>query len=87
MERRGPLPRRKRTEGITMKTWKRLVSGLFALVLLASLAGSALAAETKAKTESAAAKPAGQFSQWFSNMGVNPEDPKASEAIDRTSVV
>ncbi|WP_297312543.1 DUF4179 domain-containing protein [uncultured Oscillibacter sp.] len=64
-----------------MKTWMRLISGLFALVLLASLAGSALAAETKAKTESAAAKPAGQFSQWFSNMGVNPEDPKASEAV------
>ena len=61
-----------------MKTWKRLISGLFALVLLASLAGSALAAED-AKKESP--KPAGQFSQWFSNMGVNPEDPKASEAV------
>ena len=61
-----------------MKTWKRLISGLFALVLLASLAGSALAAED-AKKESP--KPVGQFSQWFSNMGVNPEDPKASEAI------
>ena len=32
-----------------MKTWKRLVSGLFALVLLASLAGSALAAEAAKK--------------------------------------
>lgn len=61
-----------------MKTWKRLISGLFALVLLASLAGSALAAE-EAKKE--APKPAGQFSQWFSEMGVNPEDPKASEAV------
>ena len=61
-----------------MKTWKRLISGLFALVLLASLAGSALAAEDAKKEPP---KPVGQFSQWFSNMGVNPEDPKASEAI------
>ena len=61
-----------------MKTWKRLISGLFALVLLASLAGSALAAEEVKKE---APKPAGQFSQWFSDMGVNPEDPKASEAV------
>lgn len=55
-----------------------MISGLFALVLLASLAGSALAAED-AKKE--APKPAGQFSQWFSDMGVNPENPKASEAV------
>lgn len=56
-----------------MKTWKRLVSGLLGLALAASLAGSALAAETP--------KPAGEFSRWFSDMGVNPEDPKASEAV------
>ncbi len=62
-----------------MKTWKRLIAGLFALVLLASLAGSALAAEPKA--EKTASKPAGQFSQWFPGMGVNPEDPEASEAV------
>lgn len=62
-----------------MKIWKRLSSGLFALVLLASLSCAALAAEPKA--EKTASKPAGQFSQWFSNMGVNPEDPKASEAV------
>ena len=60
-----------------MKTWKRLLSGLFALTLLASLAGSALAAE--AKTE--APKPAGPFSQWFSRLGVNARAPKASEEV------
>ncbi len=61
-----------------MKIWKRLSSGLFALVLLASLSCAALAAEPKAEK---AAKPAGQFSQWFPGMGVNPEDPEASEAV------
>ena len=60
-----------------MKTWKRLASGLFALVLLASLSCAALAAETQAKTEEAP-KPAGQFSQWFSSLGINPKAPKAS---------
>ena len=62
-----------------MKIWKRLSSGLFALVLLASLSCAALAAEPK--TENAAPKPAGQFSQWFPDMGVNPEAPEASEAV------
>ena len=33
-----------------MKTWKRLISGLLALTLLASLSCAALAAEPKAKT-------------------------------------
>ena len=56
-----------------------MASGLFALVLLASLSCAALAAE--AKTEKEAPKPAGQFSQWFPGMGVNPEDPEASEAV------
>ena len=45
-----------------MKTWKRLVPGLFALVLLASLSCTALAAEA-AKKE--VPKPTGQFTQWF----------------------
>ena len=63
-----------------MKTWKRLASGLFALVLLASLSCAALAAETQAKTEEAP-KPAGQFSQWFSSLGINPKAPKASEEV------
>lgn len=62
-----------------MKTWKRLSSGLFALVLLASLAGSALAAENTAIQEST--KPAGQFSRWFSRLGVDPKAPKASEEV------
>lgn len=62
-----------------MKTWKRLASGLFALVLLASLAGSALAAEPK--TEKAAAKPAAQFTQWFPWLGSDPKAPEASEAL------
>lgn len=71
-----------------MKTWKRLVSGLLGLALAASLTGTTLAAETAkttgetTKTAAAeTAKPAGPFSRWFSNMGVNPEDPKASEAV------
>lgn len=71
-----------------MKTWKRLVSGLLGLALAASLTGTALAAETAkttvetAKTATAeTAKPAGPFSRWFPEMGVNPEDPKASEAV------
>lgn len=71
-----------------MKTWKRLASGLLSLVLAASLTGTALAAETAkttgetAKTAAAeTAKPAGPFSRWFAEMGVNPEDPKASEAV------
>lgn len=61
-----------------MKTWKRLISGLFALVLLASLAGSALAAEA-AKKE--VPKPTGQFTQWFPWMGADPDAPEASEAV------
>ncbi|MCI8329374.1 MAG: DUF4179 domain-containing protein [Oscillibacter sp.] len=61
-----------------MKTWKRLVSGLLALALAASLAGSALAAE---EAEKEAPKPAGQFSQWFSRLGVAPKAPKASEEV------
>ena len=63
-----------------MKTWKRLISGLLALTLLASLSCAALAAEPKAKTEKAL-KPAGQFSQWFSRLGINPKTPKASEEV------
>ena len=63
-----------------MKTWKRLISGLLALTLLASLSCAALAAEPKAKTEKAP-KPAGQFSQWFSRLGINPKTPKASEEV------
>lgn len=58
-----------------MKTWKRLISGLFALVLLASLSCSALAAEAKTP------KPAGQFSQWFSRLGMNAKAPKATEEV------
>lgn len=64
---------------IIMKTWKRLLSGLFALVLLASLACSALAAEGTAQKE--AAKPAGPFSQWFSRLGMDSDAPEASEAV------
>lgn len=60
-----------------MKTWKRLLSGLFALVLLASLAGSALAAEPKKETP----KPAGLFSQWFSRLGIDAKAPKVSEEV------
>ena len=63
-----------------MKTWKRLISGLLALTLLASLSCAALAAEPKAKTEKAP-KPAGQFTQWFPWLGADPKDPKASEAV------
>ena len=63
-----------------MKTWKRLISGLLALALLASLSCAALAAEPKAKTEEAP-KPARQFTQWFSNLGVNPETPETTEAV------
>ena len=63
-----------------MKTWKRLISGLLALTLLASLSCAALAAEPKAKTEETP-KPAGQFSQWFSSLGINPKTPKASEEV------
>lgn len=65
-----------------------MVAGLLSLTLAASLTGTVLAAETAkttgetAKTAAAeTAKPAGQFSRWFSNMGVNPEDPEATEAI------
>ena len=64
-----------------MKTWKRLASGLFALVLLASLSCAALAAEPKAKTEKAAPKPSGQFTQWFPWLGSDPKAPEASEAV------
>ena len=63
-----------------MKTWKRLVTGLLALALMASLSCAALAAEPKAKTE-AAAKPAGQFSQWFPRFEQDPNAPKAVEAV------
>ncbi len=63
-----------------MKTWKRLASGLLALALLASLSCAALAAEPK-KTVEESPKPAGQFSQWFSSLGINPKTPKASEEI------
>ena len=68
-----------------MKTWKRLASGLLALALLASLSCAALAAEPKEtaepkKTEEAP-KPAGQFSRWFSSLGINPKTPKASEEV------
>lgn len=62
-----------------MKTWKRLASGLFALLLLASLAGSALAAENTAIQESA--KPAGQFSQWFPRLEQDPAAPEAVETV------
>lgn len=65
-----------------------MVSGLLGLALAASLSGTTLAAETAkttvetAKTAAAeTAKPAGPFSRWFPEMGVNPEDPKASEAV------
>ena len=65
-----------------------MVTGLLSLTLAASLTGTALAAEApKAAGETArtaageTAKPAGQFSRWFSNLGVNPEDPAASEAV------
>ena len=67
-----------------------MVSGLLGLALAASLTGTALAAEPKtaktteetSKTAAAeTAKPAGQFSRWFPEMGVNPEAPKASEAV------
>lgn len=64
-----------------MKIWKRLISGLLALTLLASLSCAALAAEPKAKTEKAAAKPSTQFSQWFSWLGADPENPESSEAV------
>lgn len=60
-----------------MKTWKRLISGLFALVLLASLSCAALAAEPKKETP----KPAGPFSQWFSRLGTDAKAPKASEEV------
>ncbi len=60
-----------------MKTWKRLISGLFALTLLASLSCAALAAEP----EKTAPKPAGQFSQWFPWLGTDPAAPEASEAV------
>lgn len=61
-----------------MKNWKRLVSGLLSLMLLASLTTAAFAAE---RTEKEAPKPAGQFSQWFPRLGTNPEAPEASEAV------
>lgn len=63
-----------------MKTWKRLISGLLALTLLASLSCAALAAEPKAKTEKAA-KPAGQLSQWFPRLEQDPAAPEAVEAV------
>ena len=63
-----------------MKTWKRLASGLLALALLASLSCAALAAEPK-KTVEESPKPAGQFSRWFSSLGINPKTPKASEEV------
>lgn len=60
-----------------MKTWKRLISGLFALVLLASLICTVFAAEVKAEVP----KPAGRFSQWFPWMGADPDAPETSEAV------
>jgi len=74
---------------ITMKNWKQLATGLLSLMLAASLTGGALAAGPKTieaagepvKTETSIPKPAGPFSRWFSDMGVDPEDPKASEAV------
>lgn len=63
-----------------MKIWKRLISGLLALTLLASLSCAALAVEPK-EAEKEAPKPAGQFSRWFSSLGINPETPKASEEV------
>lgn len=61
-----------------MKTWKRLISGLLALTLLASLSCAALAAEPKTEE---ALKPAAHFTQWFPWLGADPKDPKASEAV------
>ena len=55
-----------------------MVPGLFALVLLASLSCTALAAEA-AKKE--VPKPTGQFTQWFPWMGADPDAPEASEAV------
>nr|WP_325211549.1 DUF4179 domain-containing protein [uncultured Oscillibacter sp.] len=63
-----------------MKTWKRLISGLLALALLASLSCAALAAEPKAE-KTAAAKSAGQFSQWFPRFEQDPAAPEAVEAV------
>ncbi len=56
-----------------MKTWKRLISGLFALALVASLSCAALAAEGTA--------PKGQFSQWFPQLGADAAAPESSEAV------
>nr|WP_325213761.1 DUF4179 domain-containing protein [uncultured Oscillibacter sp.] len=63
-----------------MKTWKHLIAGLLALALLASLSCAALAAEPKAE-KTAAAKPAGQFSQWFPRYEQDPAAPEAVEAV------
>ncbi len=57
-----------------------MASGLLALALLASLSCAALAAEPKAAEEETP-KPAGQFSRWFSSLGINPKTPKASEEV------
>lgn len=64
-----------------MKTWRRLVSGLITLALLASLSCAALAAEPREEAKEEAPKPTGQFSQWFSSLGINPKTPKASEEV------
>ncbi|WP_300411795.1 hypothetical protein [uncultured Oscillibacter sp.] len=61
-----------------MKTWKHVISGLLALALLASLSCAALAAEPKAEK---AAKPTGQFSQWFPRLEQDPAAPEAVEAV------
>ena len=61
-----------------MKTWKRLISGLLALTLLASLSCAALAAEPKAEK---APKPAARFSQWFPRYEQDPNAPGAVEAV------
>lgn len=63
-----------------------MVSGLLGLTLAVSLMGWALAAEPEAAGTAAAAKqetvkPAGEFSQWFPDMGIDPADPKASETV------
>ena len=78
---RASLPAGKERK-VLMKTWKHLATGLLTLALLASLSCAALAEEPKAKTEeTAATKPAGQFSQWFPRLEQDPEAPEAVEAV------
>lgn len=61
-----------------MKKLKTFLSGMLAMALIVGLTSTVMAAETKKETS--APKPAGQFSQWFPDMGVDPENPEASEA-------